>query len=116
MSHPGHNSQTWIFAAEKRVLEDLAVRLAEKAGNDGFNIKFVQVLGTDNLQPDNPPIPNSLMAATIVTDVSRKSDMFCEEQRKQLSGYSSWEEMEGGEDTGVKTWYCQPKWKPSFRV
>jgi hypothetical protein len=59
MSYPGHKSQTWICAAEKQILEDFAAE-----------IKFVQVLGTDNLQPDNRPISNSLMRATIVTDVS----------------------------------------------
>jgi hypothetical protein len=59
MSYPGHKSQTWIYAAENRILEDFA-----------GEIKFLHVLGTDNLQPDNPPISNSLVEATIVTDVS----------------------------------------------
>jgi hypothetical protein len=36
-------------------------------------------------------------------------------ERRSLT-IPSWEETEGSEDTGVKIWCCQLKWKLSFRV
>ena len=115
-SHPGHKTQTWIYAAEDDFWDGFANRLVMEARRDGFHIRFAQLMGTDHLEPDKPlPTPSSLLAAQIVTDAARKSEMFCKERRDQLRGYSPWQLLqERGEEGNI--WCCHPISTRSFHV
>ena len=78
-------------------------------------MSFMELSGTDNLQVSCSPRPNRITTACIVTDATRRSDLFSRQHREQLFCYSPWQK-EQRFDGDVETWHCSSSMNETFRV
>jgi hypothetical protein len=114
MAHPGLPSQTWIWTAEEDIFDHFTYALRLEASKDGYQVDFMQVLGTDNLNPRHPPYGGWQIGAELVADVSRRDVRFGKQHMELLAGFSQWVQMK--RKTLENTWRCDDLQHPDFHV
>lgn len=65
-------------------------KLVNATKKDGFCVRFVQLVETDDVKPTEPhPSTDKDAEAEILMDVSRECGGFCKQHREQMVGFSS---------------------------
>jgi hypothetical protein len=81
---------TWAFVAR----EDFETEIASTAEEDGYEIRYIQVVGPDNWDINNPPRIATCYSEYLITDAARRASFVAPNGvPQQVKDYTSWQKL-----------------------
>lgn len=89
---------TWAFVPRRRKYdstEDFEMEIASAAKEDGYEIRYIRVMGPDNWDIDNPArYRDSHYSEYLITDAARRASFVTPNGvPKPMKGYTSWQRL-----------------------